>query len=156
MKIKLVNVKIHKEAGIIVIDKNIPMYEASVLRLMYGEELVDIVNRETGLCAEVTSPQDEYRRLFNLYGTDSTRNARRVELIFGFYETGQFEKAFADSLSDDIEDAVIEQDLPQVFTKADGAPYKREADLANALEKSGLEGNYSVIEIEDGFIGNLT
>jgi hypothetical protein len=105
MKIKLVNVKIHKEAGIIVIDKNIPMYEASVLRLMYGEELVDIVNRETGLCAEVTSPQDEYRRLFNLYGTDSTRNARRVELIFGFYETGQFEKAFADSLSDDIEDA---------------------------------------------------
>jgi len=77
-------------------------------------------------------------------------------LIFGFYETGQFEKAFADSLSDDIEDAVIEQDLPQVFTKADGAPYKREADLANALEKSGLEGNYSVIEIEDGFIGNLT
>jgi hypothetical protein len=156
MKIKLVNVKIHKEAGIIVIDKNIPMYEASVLRLMYGEELVDIVNRETGLCAEVTSPQDEYRRLFNLYGTDSTRNARRVELIFGFYETGQFEKAFADSLSDDIEDAVIEQDLPQVFTKADGAPYKREADLVNALEKSGLEGNYSVIEIEDGFIGNLT
>ena len=156
MKIKLVNVKIHKEAGIIVIDKNIPMYEASVLRLMYGEELVDIVNRETGLTAEVTSPQDEYRRLFNLYGTDSTRNARRVELIFGFYETGQFEKAFADSLSDDIEDAVIEQDLPQVFTKADGAPYKREADLANALEKSGLEGNYSVIEIEDGFIGNLT
>ncbi len=156
MKIKLVNVKIHKEAGIIVIDKNIPMYEASVLRLMYGEELVDIVNRETGLTAEVTSPQDEYRRLFNLYGVDSARNARRVELIFGFYETGQFEKAFADSLSDDIEDAVIEQDLPQVFTKADGAPYKREADLANALEKSGLEGNYSVIAIEDGFIGNLT
>lgn len=157
MKIKLVNVKIHKEAGIIVIDKNVPMYEASILRLMYGEELVDIVNRDAGLTAEVNGPQDEYKRLFGLYGTDASRNARRVELIFGFYETGKFEEAFNDSVSDDIEDGeIVEQDLPQVFTKTDGTPYKREADLVNALEKSGLEGNYSVIAIEDGFIGNLT
>jgi hypothetical protein len=156
MKIKLVNVKIHKEAGIIAIDKNVPMYEASILRLMYGEELVDIVGTNTGLTADVESPRDEYRRLTNLYGMDKERNARRVELIFGFYETGKFEEAFNDSLSNNIEDAVIEQDLPQVFAKADGSPYKREADLVNAMQKDGLEGSYSVIAIEDGFIGNLT
>jgi len=158
MKIKLVNVKIHKEAGIIAIDKNVPMYEASILRLMYGEELVDFINTDTGLSTEVEGPRDEYRRLSNLYGMDKERNARRIELIFGFYETGKFEQAFTDSIANNvIEDAVVvEDDLPQVFTKTDGSPYKREADLVNALEKSGLEGNYSVIEIEDGFIGNLT
>jgi hypothetical protein len=161
MKIKLVNVKIHKEAGIIVIDKNIPMYEASILRLMYGEELVDIVGGDTGLVAEVTSPQDEYRRLFNLYGTDSARNAKRVELIFGFYETGQFEKAFTDSVvEDDIEDAEVVEELDQVlaevFTNKSGGPYKREADLVNALVSDGLEGQYAIIKVEDGFIGNLS
>ncbi len=156
MKIKLVNVKIHKEAGIIAIDKNVPMYEASILRLMYGEELVDIVNTDTGLTSSVEGPRDEYNRLVALYGVDKERNARRVELIFGFYETGKFEEAFNSSVADDIEEAVIEQDLPQVFAKADGSPYKREADLVNAMQKDGLEGNYSVIAIEDGFIGNLT
>lgn len=158
MKIKLATVRIHKEAGIMAIDKHVPMYEASLLRLMYGEELVDFITNDSGLTTEVEGPHDEYRRLGNLYGIDAERNAKRVELIFGFYETGQFEKAFNDSVVNNaIEDAVVEDDgLPQVFAKADGSPYKREADLVNAMQKSGLEGKYSVIAIEDGFIGNLT
>ena len=161
MKIKLAKVRVHKEAGIIAIDKNVPMYEASVLRLMYGEELVDIIESNTGSTVEVDGPRDEYRRLANLYGLDAERNARRVELIFGFYETGQFEKAFKDSVVNEIEEAVIISDdettgLAEVYTKKDGSPYKREADLVKALEKDGLEGQYAIIEIEDGFIGNLT
>jgi len=157
MKIKLVNVQIHKEAGIIVVDKFVPMYEASILRMMYGEELVDVLTGVTGMTVETENARDEYTRLQKLYGADRERNASRVELIFGFYETGQFEKAYNDSVVEDIEDAVIlEQDLPQSFMKTDGSAYKREADLVNALKKSGLEGNYSVIEIEEGFIGNLS
>lgn len=152
MKIKLVNVRIHKEAGIIAVDKNVPLYEASILRLMYGEELVDFVNTNTGLTIEVESPHDEYRRLSNLYGFDKERNARRVELIFGFYETGQFEKAFNESIAEEVEDAEIIEDVG-FYTKRDGTPFKREADLKRSLEKDGLEGQYEVLQFEDGFVG---
>jgi hypothetical protein len=43
-----------------------------------------------------------------------------------------------------------------VFTNKAGEPYKREADLVNALVSDGLEGQYAIIKVEDGFIGNLS
>ncbi len=163
MKIKLVNVKVHKEAGIIAVDKNVPMYEASILRLMYGEELVDFANTNTGLTTEAESAQDEYRRLSDLYGTDKDRGAKRVELIFGFFETGKFEEAFNDSIAEDVDDDSTDNqdsddddsDKDTFYTKKDGTPFKRQADLEKAMAKDGVEDKYEVVEYEDGFVGQL-
>jgi len=145
MRIKLATVRVHKDAGIITLDKSVPLYEASLLRLVHGADLVDILTPDNGKTRTVESAQDEYRRLGDLYGKDKERNAKRVELIFGFFETGQFDKAFGDS--------VVTNDA-EVFTKKDGSAFKREADLMNALAKDGVEGQYAATQVEDGFIGS--
>jgi len=159
MKVKVSEIKVHKEAGIMVVHKRVPLYEVSVLRLVHGSESVEVLNNKTDLSVEVESAEEEYRRLGDLYGSNKKRNTKFVELIFGFYETGQFEKAFADSLVSNKVEApahleVEEKNNLNVFTKKDGSPFKRAIDLVNALKKNGLEGQYATIEVEDGFIGS--
>ncbi len=156
MEVRLARVKVYKEAGILALDKLMPMYETAVLRVAFGEESVEVLDRDSGIRADVEAPEDEFKRLGNLYGSDKERNAKRVELIYGFYETGQFEKAFDDCLVSDDE---LEVPLPievSAFTKSDGTPYKRKADLMRELKSKGVSDNYEVMAVEDGFIGSPT